>query len=219
MKKFDTVVFDMDGTLLNTLEDLHDAMNYILKKYGYPEKSLEEVRCAVGNGAGQFMNDMLPGGKENPDYEKLLKEYGEYYRSHCQIKTRPYDGIVELLEQLKEQGVKIAIVSNKGDEAVKKLNRQYFGDLIDTAVGERPGIRRKPEPDSVLEALRILNSSRETAVYVGDSEVDYHTAANAGMTCALVSWGFRHREQLQELEPDHMIDQPQELLQNVILKK
>lgn len=213
MKKFDTVIFDMDGTLLNTLEDLRDAMNYILKKYGYPEKSLEEVRCAVGNGAGRFMRDMLPGGEGNPDYEKLLKEYGAYYQAHCQVKTRPYDGITALLDQLKERGIKTAIVSNKGDGAVKELNSQYFGDAIETAVGERPGIRRKPEPDSVLEALRILGTSRERAVYVGDSEVDYHTAANAGMACALVSWGFRHREQLQELNPDYLIDRPEELLE------
>lgn len=212
MRKYDTVVFDMDGTLLNTLEDLHDAMNYILNRHGYPEKSLEEVRCAVGNGAARFMRDMLPGGEENPDYEKLLKEYGEYYQSHAEIKTRPYEGNVELLRQLKERNVKVAIVSNKGDGAVKALNGRYFGDLIQTAVGERPGIRRKPAPDSVLEALKLLGSERERAVYVGDSEVDYHTAANAGMACALVSWGFRHREQLEQLKPDYLIDQPLELL-------
>ena len=213
MKKFDTVVFDMDGTLLNTLEDLHDAMNHILKKYGYPEKSLEEVRCAVGNGAGRFMKDMLPGGEENPEYEKLLKEYGAYYQAHCQIKTRPYDGIEALLGELNKRGIRIAIVSNKGDGAVKELNRQYFGEAIGTAVGERQGIRRKPAPDSVLEALKLMGSSKETAVYVGDSEVDYHTAANAGMTCVLVSWGFRHREQLEELKPDYIIDRPEELLE------
>lgn len=213
MKKYDTVVFDMDGTLLNTLEDLHDAMNYILNRHGYPEKSLEEVRCAVGNGAGRFMRDMLPGGEQNPDYGKLLEEYGKYYQSHAQIKTRPYQGNVELLERLKERGVRLAIVSNKGDASVKELNRRYFGDLIETAVGERPGIRRKPEPDSVLEALRVLGSSRERAVYVGDSEVDYHTAANAGMACVLVSWGFRCRKQLEELGPEYIIDRPEELLE------
>lgn len=212
MKKFDTVVFDMDGTLLNTLEDLRDAMNHILKKYGYEEKSLEEVRRAVGNGAGRFMKDMLPQGEADPAYGKLLKEYGEYYQAHCQVKTRPYDGILPMLDQLREQEVRVAIVSNKGDGAVKELNRQYFGSAIGTAVGERPGIRRKPEPDSVLEALRILGSSRERSVYVGDSEVDYHTAANAGMTCVLVSWGFRDREQLLQLKPDYLIDRPEELL-------
>ena len=212
MEKFDTVVFDMDGTLLNTLEDLHDAMNHILKKYGYPEKSLEEVRCAVGNGAGRFMRDMLPGGEENPEYEKLLQEYGAYYQAHCQIKTRPYEGIEELLRELNKRRIRTAIVSNKGDGAVKELNRQYFGEAIETAVGERQGIRRKPAPDSVLEALKLMGSSKETAVYVGDSEVDYHTAANAGMACVLVSWGFRHREQLEELKPDSIIDRPEELL-------
>lgn len=120
---------------------------------------------------------------------------------------------MELLERLKERGVRLAIVSNKGDASVKELNRRYFGDLIGTAVGERPGIRRKPEPDSVLEALRVLGSSRERAVYVGDSEVDYHTAANAGMACVLVSWGFRCRKQLEELGPEYIIDRPEELLE------
>lgn len=213
MKKFDTVVFDMDGTILNTLDDLKDAMNHILRSHGYPEKTLEECRRAVGNGARRFLADMLPQGEADPEFEALLKEYGVYYQGHSQIKTRPYDGIVALMEALNEKQIKMAIVSNKGDGPVKDLNRKYFGDLIETAVGERPGIRRKPEPDSVLEALKILGSSRETAVYVGDSEVDYHTAANAGMTCALVSWGFRDREQLEALKPDYIIDRPEELLE------
>lgn len=213
MKTFDTVIFDMDGTLLNTLEDLGDAMNHILKKNGYPERTLEEVRCAVGNGAGRFLAAMLPDGKDDPDFDRLLKEYGAYYRENCRKKTRPYDGVTELLEQLSAKGIRTAIVSNKGDEAVRELNRLYFGGQITTAVGERQGIQRKPAPDSVLEALNILGSTKERALYVGDSEVDYQTAANAGMACVLVSWGFRHREQLVELNPDWIIDEPKELLQ------
>lgn len=212
MKNYNTVIFDMDGTILNTLEDLTDAMNYILRNHGYPEKTLEECRRAVGNGARRFLADMLPQGEQDPDFEELLKEYGAYYQGHSKIKTRPYDGIVELMGALKERQVKMAIVSNKGDGAVKKLNVEYFDDKIETAIGERPGIRRKPEPDSVLEALKVLGSEKDKALYVGDSEVDYHTAFNAGMACALVSWGFRDREQLEQLEPDYIIDCPMELL-------
>ena len=210
--KYDTVVFDMDGTLLNTLDDIADGVNYILRQYQYPEKSLDEVRRAVGNGARQLMRLMLPGGEENPRFDQILKEYGAYYQAHCQEKTRAYEGIPELLGALKEKGVKLAIVSNKGDGAVKELNRQYFAENIETAVGERPGIRRKPEPDSVLEALRILGSTRERALYVGDSEVDYDTAKNGKMACVLVSWGFRTREQLEALHPDYLIDRPEQFL-------
>ena len=210
---YDTVVFDMDGTLLNTLEDIADSVNYILRKYRYPEKTLEEVRLSVGNGARQLMRLVIPEGESNPLFEQILQEYGAYYQEHCQEKTRPYEGIPEVLRKMKADGVKRAIVSNKGDGAVKELNRLYFSEEIGTAVGERPGIRRKPEPDSVLEALRILGSSREHALYVGDSEVDYDTAKNAGMACALVSWGFRTRELLAKLEPDYLIDRPEELLE------
>lgn len=212
MKKYDTVIFDMDGTILYTLEDLRDAMNHTLTDHGYPERTLEECRRAMGNGARRFMEDLLPGGADNPDFEQMLKEYGQYYQEHSQIKTRPYEGIAELLEELNVRNVKMAIVSNKGDATVKKLNREYFGTAIDIAVGECVGIRRKPDPDTVLEALKNLNSEKEKALYVGDSEVDYYTAVNAGMKCVLVSWGFRDRDQLEELKPDYIIDTPRELL-------
>lgn len=215
MKTFDTVIFDMDGTILNTLEDLSDSMNYILRTHGYQERTAEACRRAVGNGAGHFLAEMLPLGKEDPEFENLLREYGSYYQTHSGIKTRPYEGILPLMEKLKERQIKMAIVSNKGDAAVKQLNQEYFGNRIATAVGEREGIRRKPEPDSVLEALNLLGSKKEQALYVGDSEVDYHTAVNAGMACALVSWGFRDREQLEALHPEYLIDCPEELLKIV----
>lgn len=211
--RYKTVIFDMDGTLLNTLEDIADGVNHTLKEYGYPQRTLEEVRCAVGNGARFLMRRMLPDGEENPKFEQILKVYEEYYKEHCQIKTGAYPGIRKLLEDLKQKSVGMAIVSNKGDGAVKELNRIYFSDSIAAAVGERPGIRRKPEADSVLEALRLLRGERKTALYVGDSEVDAATAANAGMDCALVSWGFRPRQQLQELGAAYLIDRPEELLE------
>lgn len=211
-KRYDTVIFDMDGTILNTLEDLHDSMNHILKQYGYPEKTLEECRKAVGNGAACFLADMLPEGRQTPGFTEMLKAYGCYYQAHSREKTRPYDGILELIESLKAQKIKTAIVSNKGDAVVKQLNRDYFGTSIEIAVGERDGIRRKPDPDSVLEALKLLDSKKETALYVGDTEVDHATAVNAGMDCVLVSWGFRERTKLEQLQPRAVIDVPEELL-------
>lgn len=209
--RYTAVIFDMDGTLLNTLGDLEDSVNHMLRKYGYPEKSEDEVRKALGNGAAYLMSRMVPGGKENPLFGQILEEYGAYYQSHCQIRTCPYEGVPEVLEKLKKRGVKLAIVSNKGDGAVQELNRYYFGEAIGTAVGERPGIRRKPWPDSVLEALRILGVPGEKALYVGDSEVDYETAKRAGIACALVSWGFRDREFLRSFSPDYLADIPLEL--------
>lgn len=214
--RYTTVIFDMDGTLLNTLDDIADGVNYILEQYRYPRKTLDEVRRAVGNGAGRLMEGVLPGGRENPRFEQILGEYCQYYQAHCQIKTRAYDGILETLDRLKDAGVNMGIVSNKGDGAVKELNRQYFADYIQTAVGEQAGIRRKPWPDSVLEALRLLGGEQSKALYVGDSEVDYETAKNAGTDCALVSWGFRSRDFLEEFSPEYLIDRPEELLSAVL---
>lgn len=210
--KYRAIIFDMDGTLLNTLDDIADSANYILHKYEYPQKTLEDVRMAVGNGARMLMKALLPNGEQTPDFERILEDYGAYYRDHCQIKTRPYEGVPELLQRLRDAGIKTAIVSNKGDAAVKALNLQYFGESINIAIGERKGIRRKPEPDSVLAALKELNCPRECALYVGDSEVDRATAANAGMDCMLVSWGFRGRKQLERLQAAYLIDSPEELL-------
>lgn len=210
------VIFDMDGTLLNTLEDIAGGVNHTLKKYGYPEKTLDEVRMAVGNGAGRLMKNVLPQGEETPGFDKILKDYEAYYQEHCQVKTGAYPGILPLLEQLRGKGIQMAIVSNKGDGAVKELNRRYFAGLIDTAVGECPGIRRKPEPDSVLEALHLLGVSRQEALYVGDSEVDYHTARRAGIRCALVTWGFRRKADLECLLPDYLTENPMELLEIVV---
>ncbi len=210
------VIFDMDGTLLNTLEDIAGGVNYTLQKHGYPVKTLEEVRLAVGNGAGRLMKNVLPQGAETLGFDKILKEYEAYYQGHCQIKTGAYPGIRSLLESLKKRGVLMAIVSNKGDGAVKELNRRYFPEVIQTAVGERPGIRRKPEPDAVLEALQLLGVSRQEALYVGDSEVDYHTARRAAIHCALVTWGFRRKEDLEQLRPDYLVENPKELLEIVV---
>lgn len=211
MKKYDTVIFDLDGTLLNTLEDLHDCVNVIMKRFGWPEHSLGQIRTFVGNGIGKLMERSVPEGKENEQFEKAFSEFKSYYTSHCQIKTRPYDGVIELMQKLAKNGYRIAIVSNKNDVAVKELNQIYFARYTGAAIGDREGARRKPAPDSVFAALHELGSVKETAVYIGDSEVDHETAKNSGLDCILVSWGFRDRELLERLEGAAVVDSCEEI--------
>ena len=222
MGGFETVIFDMDGTLLNTVADLAGSVNHVLKTLGYPAVSLEKVQNSVGNGAGVLIGKVLPGGKDNPDYERAVSMHTVYYEEHCNLLTKPYDGVTSVLCSLKEAGVKMAIVSNKGDGAVKELSRLYFSDYITVSVGEREGIRRKPFPDTVEEAVRQIGGRREGAVYVGDSEVDLETAIRADMPCILASWGFRGRKALEELVQNTagervkrrtcIIDKPEELV-------
>lgn len=192
MKK--AVIFDLDGTLLDTLEDLKNALNYALTAHGYPENSTEEVRKKVGDGLAKLVERAVPQGTGEAEQAAVLEVFKPYYAAHCREKTRPYRGVLELLAQLKAKGVKTAIVSNKADEAVKTLSREFFGESMDFAVGEKEGVRRKPAPDTVLTALSALNVTAEDAVYVGDSEVDLATAENAQMDCVAVTWGFRDEE-------------------------
>ena len=196
MGKINTVIFDMDGTLLNSLEDITDSVNYILEKHNLPKRRIDEIRFMVGKGAAYLMERAVTGGKEHPDFDAILDEYKVYYHEHCNIKTRPYEHIADLLSDLKKRGFKLAIVSNKPMEAVKELNDIYFADFMDAAIGVRDGIRRKPYPDECMEALKILGSSADEAVYVGDSETDYKTAQNSGLKCINCLWGFRTKEEL-----------------------
>ena len=214
MKKYDTVIFDLDGTLMDTLEDLADAVNEILSRNGYPVRTIREVRRIVGNGLRQTLTLCLPEGTKQEVVDRLLPEFASYYQENCQIKTKPYDGIEDTLRGLSARGFKLASVSNKREEAVKKLNREYFAEYVRVAIGENEsaGIRKKPAPDTVYQALRELGSSREQAVYVGDSEVDRMTAENAGLPCVSVDWGFRDREELEKLKPAWLISRPEELL-------
>ena len=212
-ENIEAVIFDLDGTLLNTLNDLADAVNWALEKYGQPKRTLEEVRAFVGNGLRNLMLQAVPGGEENPVFESLFEFFCDYYKAHCNVKTAPYDGIMELLNELKCRGVKMAIVSNKIDSGVKELNEIHFSEFVEIAIGEREGIGRKPSPDSVNEALRILNIDKEHAVYVGDSDVDIQTAKNAEIRCISVSWGFRDESFLMEHGAGIMIDRPLELLE------
>lgn len=213
--RYDTVVFDLDGTLMDTLEDLANAVNEILRRYGYPVKTIGEVRRIVGNGLRQTLTLCLPEGTEEAVIEKLLPEFAAFYQEHCQIKTKPYDGIEDTLCELCARGYKLAIVSNKRDEAVKTLNRECFAAYVKVAIGENEsaGIRKKPAPDTVYQAIRELGSEKERTVYVGDSEVDKKTADNAGLPCISVDWGFRDREELEKLGPAYLISRPEELLE------
>lgn len=209
---YKTIIFDLDGTLLDTLEDLADACNYALRQVGAPERSLSEVRCFVGNGIARLMELAIPGGLEDPDYEKGLAVIRAYYDTHNQIKTAPYAGILELLDELKARGCRLAVVSNKPDSSVKPLVKDYFGDRFEAAIGDQAGIARKPAPDLVLKALEDMDVTLEDAVYVGDSEVDLLTAKNTGLPCISVTWGFRDRETLAEAGATVYANTPEELL-------
>lgn len=211
----EAVIFDLDGTLLDTLEDLTDSVNYALEKYGLPLRTLEEIRSFVGNGLRNLMTQAIEAGENHPLFEEIFMFFRDYYRTHCNIKTAPYEGIMELMKELKGRGIKMAIVSNKFDAGVKVLNEKFFAEYTDVALGEREGIRRKPAPDSIEEVLRILNVEKEHALYVGDSDVDIETAENADIRCISVSWGFRDENFLLDSGAGVIIHRPLELLENL----
>ena len=196
------VIFDLDGTLLNTLEDLTVSTNAALSQYGYPTRTIDEVRQFVGNGVKLLMLRALGIEKpeDNADFENVFAAFREHYAKHSNDHTRPYDGVLDLMKQLRDAGIEMAIVSNKLDAAVKQLNEIYFSEYISVAIGENEaaGVRKKPAPDTVYTALRELGIAAEDAVYIGDSEVDLATAKNSGLPCISVLWGFRDRECLAE---------------------
>ena len=214
-KKYKAVVFDLDGTLLDTLEDLTDSCNQTLASLGYPAHTIDEVRQFVGNGLGVMIEKALPGGRTNPDYDKALATMREIYAGNCLNKTGPYTGVLELMDALKERGIKMAIVSNKPDAQVKELADLYFKAIPkEAAIGENEaaGVRRKPAPDSVYTALAALGEDKSAAVYVGDSEVDMATARNSGLPCISVAWGFRSRDFLAGQGASPIVDKPEEIL-------
>lgn len=211
MKK--TVIFDLDGTLLNTLDDLADSTNYALSRFGYPTRTIEEVRQFVGNGVAKLIERAIPEGKNNPNFEKCLSIFKENYAQNMYNKTAPYNGIIEMLSNLKSKGIKIAVVSNKFDLAVKELCKKYFEGFIDFAAGENEaqGIKKKPAPDTILSVLNEFNFAPEDAVYVGDSDVDIMTAKNSKMPCISVTWGFRDEKFLLENGATILINAPSEI--------
>lgn len=209
--KYKLAIFDLDGTILDTLEDLADAVNYALGEYGYPLRTIEEVRRFVGNGIRKLIERAVPAGLTQEEIIGVHQTFSAYYQKHCADKTRPYEGIVPLLQRLRAAGCLTAVVSNKANAAVQPLCRQYFEGLFDYAVGERAGINRKPAPDAVLEVLRRLQVDAKDAVYIGDSEVDIQTAANAGLDSIIVTWGFRDRAYLESQGGRRFADSPEEI--------
>lgn len=200
MKQYSTYIFDLDGTLLDTIQDLATSVNYALRQCHMPERTLDEVRRFVGNGVRLLMIRAVPGGEDNPRYQEAFDIFRSHYLEHSLDTTAPYPGIIDMLERLKAGGKRLAVVSNKFDTATKKLIHHFFGNLIEVAIGENEaaGVRKKPAPDTVNEALHQLGVGKEDAVYVGDSDVDLQTARNSGLPCISVLWGFRDREFLLE---------------------
>lgn len=192
----DTVIFDLDGTLLNTLEDLADSVNFALKEYGCPLRTYDEVRSFVGNGVRMLIKRSAPADVSEEKYERIFACFREHYLGNMYNKTAPYEGIMPLLEHLRERGYKIGVVSNKLDKAVKELCDDFFGDFIDCAKGARGEADRKPNPENVYACMEKLGSEKADCVYIGDSEVDLQTAKNAGIDCICVSWGFRTEAEL-----------------------
>ena len=212
---YEAVVFDLDGTLLDTLEDLRSSVNHALRLHGFPERTYEEIRTFVGNGVRNLMLKAVPGGDAEPAFEAVFADFRSHYAVHWRELTAPYEGVVPLIEELHRRGLKLAVVSNKSDAEVKNLCTEFFGEKMASVRGEVPGVPRKPEPDSVFLALEALGVPREAALYVGDSEVDVRTARNAGLACAAVTWGFRTREELKEAGAETFIDTPAELLEMI----
>ena len=206
------IVFDLDGTLLDTLADLAASTNYALRSCGMPEHSIDDVRRFVGNGVRMLMTRAVPDGESNPRFDEAFSVFRKHYMQHCLDTTSPYPGIMEALARLKEKGMMLAIVSNKMQAATEELRQHFFSQYIDVAIGESAAIRKKPAPDTVNEALRLLGISHDEAIYVGDSDVDIDTARAAMMPCASVLWGFRDRQFLLNHGATRLLSSPEELL-------
>lgn len=205
------ILFDLDGTLLDTLQDLTDAVNYVLPRYGYPTRTTEQIRQAISTGARNLIIKSMEGKADDATIDRALADYQVYYGNHCQIKTRPYEGVLEALERLKKV-CPVGIVSNKPDAPVKVLCADYFGDIY--ALGERAECPRKPAPDMLYRAMQELGIER--CIYVGDSDVDVTTAKNAGVPCLSVLWGFRDRECLEAAGGTCFCDSPEKLAQTLM---
>ena len=214
---FSTYIFDLDGTLLDTLGDLAASVNYALRTHGMPEHSIDDVRRFVGNGVRKLMERAIPDGEANPQFEATFATFRQYYMQHSLDTTCPYEGIPETLSALKAKGCRLAVVSNKMMAATQELCRHFFPDTIEVAIGENEAadIRKKPAPDTVIASLRQLGVDKQNAVYVGDSDVDIQTAANAGLPCISVLWGFRDRAFLKANGAKTFISAPSELLQTL----
>ena len=217
--KYNTYIFDLDGTLLDTLQDLANAVNHAMREMKYPERTVDEVRRFIGNGIRMLIKRASPQGISDKDYEKTLAIFTAYYLEHIADFTKPYDGIAEVIKTLKSKGCKVAVVSNKADEAAKKVVKDYFGDIFDMVVGKMDRFPSKPEPDSVLYVIETLGSDKDKCIYLGDSEVDVHTAPNAGLPCVGVTWGNRDVSELIAAGAEYIAEKPNEILEKTGINK
>ncbi len=213
MKKL--LIFDLDGTLLDTLEDLRSSVNFALKKFGFSPRTLEEIRKSVGNGFKILVNTSLPRDCTEEVAEAVLAEARAHYQEHYHDRTKPYDGILELLRKLKSEGYPLALVSNKPDPMVKCLHELFFADLISYAAGEIPGVPRKPAPNGVWKAIEAFGYDRSQGIYIGDSEVDVLTAKNSALPCLAVTWGFRTEAELQAAGAEVLCANTEELYESI----
>ncbi len=209
------ILLDLDGTILNTLSDLTDSVNYMLEKFGFPTHSELEIRSIVGNGAKNLITRSLPERTSDEKFEDCLSVFKKHYEKNKANKTAPYDGIPESLAELKKKGYLLAIVSNKHNDAVLGLKKQFFDDSVSYAIGNIDSIPKKPAPDMLYHTLEQLGVAKENAVYVGDSEVDVTTAKNAGIPCISVTWGFRDRDCLTESGATLFVDSPKDLVEAI----
>ncbi len=210
--KYETLIFDLDGTLLNTLDDLWSSVNYALGECGYPLRTIDEVRRFVGNGIRLLMERAVPYGVTGEDFDKVFGLFKSHYAENSRNKTAPYNGVTELLAEAKKRGYKLAIVSNKIDFAVKDLREEFFKDSVEVAIGESEGMRTKPDPDMVYKAISELGADNDRCIYIGDTDVDMQTAVNSGMECISVSWGFRTRDELVGYGARMIADSPMDIL-------
>lgn len=209
--KYDAVIFDLDGTLTDTLEDLKNSVNFAMREFGFPERTTDEVRSFVGNGVKRLIDLSVPENTSDEVSAECLSVFKSFYKDNSLVSTKPYDGIIPMLEKLKKDGVKTAVVTNKMHEAAVDIVNLFFGELIDVTIGQIDGVAQKPQPDGIYSALEKLGVSKEKSVYVGDSEVDCITAKNAGIPCIGVTWGFRDREILVGNGADFIINFPEEI--------
>ena len=209
--KYDAVIFDLDGTLTDTLADLKNSVNYALSQFGFPERTAEEIRSFVGNGVRRLVFLSVPENTPDDVSERCLSVFKEHYAANSLVETKPYDGITDILKKLKENKIKTAVVTNKMHSAAVDIVEFFFGNLIDVTVGQIDGIAQKPQPDGIYKALGLLGASKDSSVYVGDSEVDCITAKNAGIPCIAVTWGFRDRDMLILNGADFIAESPLEI--------
>ncbi len=214
--RYQLAIFDLDGTILDTLGDLHASTNYALEHFGYPLHTIDEVRGFVGNGIRRLIERAVPAELTEEQINEVHACFMKHYIDHCSDRTRPYPGIPALLQALRQAGIKTAISSNKADAAVQVLRQQYFPDLFDAATGERNGVPRKPAPNSVENLLSEMHVEKPNAVYIGDSEVDVQTARNAGIDFLIVAWGFRDAAYLRTVGAETIVSTPEELLKKLV---